>query len=66
MSFEIVNCYVCRDCSETALAQRGIDPTHPPNKVDPSHDADNGREETEERMLAPPADGRGAVVDILA
>ena len=26
---EIVNGYVCRDCSDVALAKRNIDPAHP-------------------------------------
>jgi hypothetical protein len=30
-SFQIVNGYICFDCSDVALAQKGINPAHPPN-----------------------------------
>jgi hypothetical protein len=34
---ELVNGYVCRDCSDVALAKRNIDPAHPkdgPGQID--------------------------------
>jgi hypothetical protein len=30
-SFQIVNGYVCFNCSDVALAQKDINPAHPPN-----------------------------------
>lgn len=36
MSMEIVNGYVCRNCSDVELAKKGVDPAHPkdgPNEV---------------------------------
>jgi hypothetical protein len=38
-SFQIVNGYVCFNCSDVALAQRDINPAHPPNSPDPSGQA---------------------------
>jgi hypothetical protein len=35
-SFQIVNGYVCFNCSDVALAQKGVNPAHPPNSPDPS------------------------------
>jgi hypothetical protein len=35
-SFQIVNGYVCFNCSDVALAQKDINPAHPPNSPDPS------------------------------
>ncbi len=31
MSFQIVNGYVCFDCSDVALAKKDINPAHPPS-----------------------------------
>jgi hypothetical protein len=33
-AFSIVNGYVCFDCSDVALAQKGVNPAHPPNSPD--------------------------------
>jgi len=35
-SFQIVNGYVCFNCSDVALAQKDINPAHPPNSPDVS------------------------------
>jgi hypothetical protein len=40
---ETVNGYVCRDCSDVALAKRNVDPEHPkdgPNGVDAKPETD--------------------------
>ena len=37
MSMEIVNGYLCRDCSDVDLAKRGVDPSKP--KDDPKNPA---------------------------
>ena len=37
MSMEIVNGYVCRNCTDVELAKRGVDPAHP--KDDPKNPA---------------------------
>ncbi|HXQ10741.1 MAG TPA: hypothetical protein VN805_07055 [Caulobacteraceae bacterium] len=39
-SFQIVNGYVCLDCSDVALAQKGINPAHPPNSPSASTQSD--------------------------
>lgn len=48
MRIEVVNGYVCRNCSDVDLAKRGVDPAHPkdgPNgayKADAAGKADRG------------------------
>lgn len=37
MSMEIINGYVCRNCTDVELAKRGVDPAHP--KDDPKNPA---------------------------
>jgi len=42
---ELVNGYVCRDCTDVSLAKRGVDPAHPPGKpgaADAKDDTKNG------------------------
>jgi hypothetical protein len=34
MAIELVNGYVCRNCTDVGLAKRGVDPAHP---HDPPH-----------------------------
>jgi hypothetical protein len=41
MSFEIVNGYVCRDCTDVGLARKGINPAHPEDKFDPPNTTDD-------------------------
>lgn len=49
---EIVNGYVCRDCSDVALAKRNIDPAHP--KDGPGQIAAPGRVEGARKEAARP------------
>jgi len=35
-AFQIVNGYVCFNCSDVALAQKDINPAHPPNRPYPA------------------------------
>jgi hypothetical protein len=79
---ELVNGYVCRDCTDVSLAKRGIDPAHPPGKPgapDAKDDTKNGGKPGSPGDLAaaasptslgasqPLADGpRGTVLNLLA
>ncbi|HLK26057.1 MAG TPA: hypothetical protein VKT30_15490 [Caulobacteraceae bacterium] len=42
-TFQIVNGYVCFNCSDVALAQKGINPAHPPNSPDPAPPSATGQ-----------------------
>ena len=43
MSFQLVNGYVCFNCAEVSLAQKGENPAHPPGSVsNPMGETPNG------------------------
>ena len=76
---ELVNGYVCRDCTDVSLAKRGVDPAHPPDKpgaADAKDDTKNSRNPGDPAAAASPtplganqplANGpRGTVLNLLA
>lgn len=57
MSMEIVNGYVCRNCSDVELAKKGVDPAHP-EEATKAEEAkpERGPAVTFGGALAPPAE----------
>lgn len=66
MRIEVVNGYVCRNCTDVDLAKRGVDPAHPKDGPNGVYKADKAQKPDAPAERGPAVRFDGALADALS